>query len=191
MGFLSRIFKKKVSAPIQVIPNGVKLALNEKCDFAINWVLQDEGGLSNDAFDSGGITKFGIIVDDLIRMGHPDAGDQNIKDLTVNDARYIYKVLYWDKLNLDAIKSKEVCCALFDIGVVRGVGIPPKYCIQLFNSNSPEVINAIEPKVFIEKFSELCKIGFQQIIDKNPTQKRFLNGWINRANRLKVLVQAV
>jgi lysozyme family protein len=155
-------------------------------EFALEYTFGNEGALSNDKFDKGGITKYGIILDDLKRVGWL-ATEDNIKNLTKEDAKIIYKKLYWDPLNLDAIKNKGVSTCLFDIGVVRGTGIPPKYCVEICGINSANAINNYNSARFISEFSARSASGFNQIVARNPTQKRFINGWINRANRLLTL----
>jgi lysozyme family protein len=175
-------FKKTlIETPIALPPKDLA-----PFDFALAYTFDNEGVLSNDKFDRGGITKYGIILDDLKRIGWTASADA-IRNLTKEDAKLIYKKLYWDSLNLDAIKSKGVSTCLFDIGVVRGTGIPPKYCVEICGSSSAGTINTYDADKFISEFSKRSASGFNQIVARNPSQKRFLNGWLNRANRLLTL----
>jgi len=57
---------------------------------AIEKTLVNEGGYINDPLDAGGKTKFGIS-----KRSYPDV---DIKNLTVDGAKSIYKKDYWDKL---------------------------------------------------------------------------------------------
>jgi len=185
MSLISRVkdmFKKY--SPIKVIPEGYSFPVSENFDFAYSYTMDNEGGLSNEEFDSGGVTKYGVILDDLIQLGFKNATSQNIKDLSKDDARYVFRKLYWEKLDLDRIKNKGVACALCDIGFVRGVGVPPKYCNQLYGTSDLSIINSADPNEFLDKFKKLCDLGFNQIVEKNITQRKFLNGWLNRSNRL-------
>ena len=55
----------------------------------IEVVLHHEGGYVNDPKDPGGETNFGIA-----KRSHPDV---DIKNLTKDGAKEIYKEHYWDK----------------------------------------------------------------------------------------------
>lgn len=56
---------------------------------AVEFILKHEGGLSDDAQDSGGLTKFGIS-----QKSYPDL---DIRSITREQAIAIYKKDYWDK----------------------------------------------------------------------------------------------
>jgi len=58
-------------------------------DEIIEVVLHHEGGYVNDPKDPGGETNFGIA-----KRSHPDV---DIKNLTKDGAKEIYKEHYWDK----------------------------------------------------------------------------------------------
>ena len=85
---------------------------------AVNTTLQYEGGYVNDPNDPGGETNFGIS-----KKAYPNL---DIKNLTVDDAKAIYKRDYWDKLNLDALPDGISSC-VFDSAVNQG----PKEAIIL------------------------------------------------------------
>ena len=62
---------------------------------AVAFVLEQEGGLSNLAGDSGGLTKFGIS-----KNNHPDL---DIAGLTQEQAIEIYRMDYWNKLHCNQL----------------------------------------------------------------------------------------
>ena len=77
-----------------------------KFEHAIAIVLGNEGGLTNDKEDSGGITNFGIINDDIEDAISKGIIPKNttVKGLTIKQAIAIYKELYYDNCpNLDKI----------------------------------------------------------------------------------------
>lgn len=73
--------------------------LTEKAtfEFAVQFVLREEGGYSNDPNDPGGETNFGIS-----KRYHPNL---DIKALTVNDATDIYRTEYWLKYQCNNIPA--------------------------------------------------------------------------------------
>ncbi len=171
-------------------------------DLAFQFLLPNEGGYTNDKFDSGGPTNFGITQHDLsVYMGHP-ASVQDVKDMKIDTAAAIYKRSYWDSLGLDGVVNSGVATCMFDIGVVRGIGVPPKYAQNICNNHGallavdghigPKTlgaINALSPAVFIRDFSAMTEQGFRAIAARNPTQNKFLRGWVNRAHRLLTLIE--
>jgi lysozyme family protein len=80
---------------------------------AFNLVIGEEGGYVNDPQDPGGETKFGIS-----KRSYPNV---DIKQLTLEQAKQIYKRDYWDKLFLDTQKW-HIALLMFDCAVNQGVG---------------------------------------------------------------------
>ena len=61
----------------------------------IEQVLEHEGGYVNDPKDLGGETKYGIT-----KRFYPDV---DIKNLTVEQAKEIYKKDYWDRNRVESL----------------------------------------------------------------------------------------
>lgn len=87
---------------------------------AVFIILQKEGGLVNHPKDPGGITKYGISL-----RAYPHLGTEGIRNLTVDDAKKIYKRDYWDYLKCDKLPD-ELRLMTFDCGVNQGVGFAVK-----------------------------------------------------------------
>lgn len=81
-------------------------------DQAFEILLKHEGGWVNDQRDPGGETKFGIS-----KTAYPNI---DIKNLTLDAAKIIYRSDYWDECNLDKLPS---WCRymVFDCAVNQGV----------------------------------------------------------------------
>lgn len=82
-------------------------------DAFIERVLSHEGGYVNDPRDPGGETKFGIA-----RRSFPHL---DIKNLTRNDAKAIYRVNFWDAVHGDELPRQFAFQAL-DAAVNHGIG---------------------------------------------------------------------
>ena len=61
---------------------------------AINFVLKNEGGLEENPNDPGGITNHGISLR-FLKSIKPDASEEDIRNLTVNQAKTIYYDHFW------------------------------------------------------------------------------------------------
>lgn len=171
-------------------------------EMALDYTFVNEGGFSNDKNDPGGATRFGITKAEASRWRKRPVSVEEMKSFPVEEAKAIYKAWYWDSLSLDKVVSPGVAICMFDIGVVRGIGVPPKYAQQICNAHGADLvldghigpktiaaINATNPSVFIRDFSSKAEAGFRAIVARNASQSRFLKGWVNRAHRLLTLTK--
>ncbi len=126
-------------------------------DRAIKFVLYHEGGYVNNPNDPGGETNFGISKRAYPRL--------DIKHLTEDQARDIYKKDYWMPCGADAL-SDELALIHFDTAVNMGL----KRAGILLETSGQEAHDYL-----------LKRIGYYTALTrKNPKLKQFLNGWVNR-----------
>ena len=105
-------------------------------------VLKDEGGYTNDPRDPGGPTNFGITIFDYRKYINSAGTAKDVKNMSVDQAKTIYKSKYWDALSCDTLPS-GVDYTCFDYGVNSGLGRPRK-ALQRFKSLSGvQLIDAI------------------------------------------------
>lgn len=178
--------------------------MTQKADFnkALDFVLANEGGFSNDPEDSGGATNFGITHAELsLWVGHNTSVD-DVKNMTKDVAKAIYAKNYWNPLNLDQIESTRVATVIFDQGVNGGLmkaGEWAQICCNVIDQANLEVDGQIGPKTadalnrvytvqFIQTFSALSWAYYIRRVVEAPSQKVFLNGWIARAKRYLTLL---
>lgn len=136
-------------------------------------VLKDEGGYSNDPSDSGGPTNYGITLKDVQLYVKKNATAQDVKNLTLDQAKSIYKSKYWNALNCDNLSS-GVDYTCFDYGVNSGLGRPRK-ALQTFKSKTgSDLINAINDE----------RMSFLHVISGGKNAK-FLKGWTARVSRVR------
>jgi len=167
-------------------------------EYAFIRTIEKEGGFSNDAEDRGGRTNLGIseavFEDALNRM--VISGVSDVKDLTVAQAKAIYKVDYWHKIRLGEVKSREIAAEIFDIGVNAGTKraiLITQKALNYLGENLAED-GAMGPITLaaVNKWTEkdkrallICLNGCQfiwyiEIIKNNPSQKKFFRGWTKR-----------
>ena len=84
-------------------------------DIAVGITLQHEGGLVNNPSDPGGLTNFGISI-----KAHPELSPDQIRSMTVDQAKAIYRRSYWNDL-YDQIPEQRLANSIFDFGVTSGV----------------------------------------------------------------------
>ncbi|WP_192347147.1 glycoside hydrolase family 108 protein [Algoriphagus sp. Y33] len=90
----------------------------------VDKVLNTEGGFVNDPIDKGGATNKGIAWKTRTNAAQPILGKEptleNLENITVADAKAIYKVLYWDSIRLSEIEDGDLRWLLFDFHINSG-----------------------------------------------------------------------
>jgi lysozyme family protein len=155
---------------------------------AVLFVLKHEGGYVNDVNDPGGETNFGIS-----KRAYPDL---DIKNLTKEDAKAIYRRDYWDKIKGDKIGG-ELAFVLLDSAVNCGVKRTSIWLQMAIKSLSQTKIN-IDGKIGKNTLlalngCERSKVILQVISLRlkhyvSLGNKRFLGGWVNRVAELIISV---
>lgn len=167
-------------------------------DKSFQHVIGHEGGYVNNPNDRGGETKYGIT-----KKYYPNL---DIKNLTLDDAKKIYKENYWDKLKLDQINDERVQLELFDTAVNQGTGVAGKYLqegLNLLNRNQKDYKNinvdgAVGPGTIAafnscKRRDNLYKIlnclqaeRYMDICRRDEGQEEFMNGWLNRVDFIRL-----
>jgi len=136
-------------------------------------VLKDEGGYTNDPNDSGGPTNFGITIGDYRKYINKNGTAKDVKSMSVDQAKVIYKARYWDALGCDTLPS-GVDYTCFDYGVTSGLGRPKKALQRFKTLSGTQLVDAINDE----------RTAFLKAISNGKNQK-FLKGWLARVNRVR------
>jgi len=175
--------------------------MSEWFEIAYQFVRRIEGKYSNYKEDRGGETQYGISTPAFIdakKKGLIPESYQSVKELTPDDAKRIYKSMYWDAIQGDKIAEIDprLAIALFDFYINSG-DYAVKKLQKIINSNNdgivgPKTLEAIKEYVdkygkdkLLEEFLSARKQYYQNIIKVKPDQQKFLQGWLNRIERLK------
>lgn len=133
---------------------------------ALRFVLNREGGYSNNPNDKGGATNKGITQNTynayLKRKGRQARDVRNITDAEVED---IYYSSYWLGAGCDKM-SPVFAVVCFDTAVNMGVGRVKPFLQEAQYMDVDAFILAR-----IRKYNEFAK---------TPSQRGFLHGWLNR-----------
>lgn len=140
------------------------------------WLLQDEGGYTNDPNDSGGATNLGITIGDYRKYIKADATPSDVKTLTVAQAQGIYKTKYWDAVGGDKLPS-GVDNACFNYGVLAGIGRPI--------ADLKKFADIKDPNKLIDAICDEMKAFLIRLAETRPKDKKFEKGWVARVDRLR------
>ena len=152
-------------------------------DEIIGITLHHEGGYVHDPKDLGGETNFGIA-----KRFYPDV---DIKNLTEDEAKEIYKRDYWVRNRVEEL-PENLRHIFFDMCVNQGRGTAVKILQRACNAKGadlaidggfgPGTQNAIETyKPSLERVRCYRLKHYYDLVNKKPEQERFLFGWYKRA----------
>lgn len=167
---------------------------------AVDFVLNNEGGLVDNLNDNGGITNFGITVPMLISYRKKQCSDQDIINLTQTEAKQIYQTFFWDKLRISGLKQ-SIATAIFDTAVNNGQTTAIKFAQHCLGQAiipdgimGPESLNALDKaneEMFIYNYVGLLQDRYISICINASNQLVFLSGWLRRSRKLFTLVQTI
>lgn len=155
-----------------------------------------EGGYVNDPIDKGGATNMGITINTWKHYGYDKNGDgkideADIKLLTQADFKYVLR-RYWNKWRADEIKNQSVANILVDWywGSGKwGIIIPQRILgvsqDGIVGAKTIAALNAVNQKQFFTQVYTAREKFLRDIVKNNPSQQRFLKGWLNRLKDFK------
>jgi lysozyme family protein len=148
-------------------------------------------GYVNDPLDRGGETKYGVAS-----KANPDL---DIANLDWEGAKRVYFRRYWLAANCDDLTliSPRLAVLHFDGAVNHGVGRAGRFLQRAVGAVEdgdvgPATLKAV--REFIKKngdiplCNKICDLRadfYNQIVARDPSQKRFINGWMRRINEMR------
>jgi hypothetical protein len=124
-----------------------------------------EGGYVNDPTDRGGETNFGIS-----KRAYPA---EDMRSLTLARAVDLYRRDYWDALNLDNYDAKPAI-VMMDIAINHGTGRASKWSKV-----------TTDPDALLDRRVQF----YRSIVERDPSQQKFLNGWLKRTDSLRTYIK--
>jgi len=171
----------------------------DKFERCITHVLAAEGGFSNNPDDPGGATNFGITLATLAawrKRNRSDGGvaEQEVRNLTLTEAKDIYRSDYWNALRCDALPP-GVDLVVFDFGVNAGPGRSAKTLQDVLGvlqdgSIGPQTlynVPLVDAKKIISEFGEKRRQFYRDL----PQFPIFGKGWLARVSRIEEAAAAM
>ena len=162
-------------------------------DRIIDRIIAREGGFTDRPADRGGMTNWGITRRTLgVWLGRP-ATESDVRNLTKDEAREIYRKLYVVAPGFEKIADPALCAQVIDAGVLHGPSWAIRRLQEIVGVRADGIIGPVTLKAInfdgrLDGLSEqffrrrLRRIG--RIVQHDPTQLVFLVGWTDRAMRV-------
>jgi lysozyme family protein len=161
---------------------------------SIDFVLKQEdatlsGVITNEANDAGGLTRFGLCA-----KWHPELVAAGFYEPTMDSAtartmaETAYATAYANPLRLASINAQPVANALLSFAVNMGTFSAVETLQQVCGAiadgcmgpNTVAAVNAHDPATLLAAYCAIQANRYRGIAAANPTQQKFLAGWLNR-----------
>ena len=148
-------------------------------------------GFVNDPNDTGGATMVGVTIGTYKSYckykGLKVPTVQDLKNLSYEVWKDIVYTMYWNKWKADTIADQSVANMVVDWVWHSGAATIKKVQTLLGVAADgivgPKTVAALNgTKDIRTKVYNARKAYFEAIVKRNPSQKKWLNGWMNRLN---------
>jgi lysozyme family protein len=167
----------------------------EEC---LAFVLKCEGGFTDDPLDRGGATNCGITQREYSSfLTSCGLAHQSVKNIKAHEVEAIYKVGYWNKARCAEVHP-PLDLVLFDSAVNHGVHKAVKMLQEVVGADvdghfGPDTMAMVGAATMSEYGAKMVaslvvderRLFYGQIVDRDPSQNRFIRGWLNRLDKLK------
>lgn len=144
-------------------------------------------GYVNDPYDRGGETKFGV--------AKSANNDLNITRLTWDQAKAVYFVRYWLAGKCDQLPAR-MAVLHFDGCVNHGVARANKFLQTALGVTADGIVGPItiakaKASNEMQVLNSICdqrENFYRSIVRNNPSQARFLTGWLRRITEMRAYV---
>jgi len=144
-------------------------------------------GYVNDPDDRGGETKYGVAKNANM--------DLDITNIDWEAAKRVYYKRYWLTGDCNDLPSK-LAVLHFDGCVNHGVGRAARFLQTAAGATAdgdigPATLRAVSSKDEIDLCNSVCdqrEAFYQRIIDNNPSQAKYKNGWFRRIKEMREFV---
>lgn len=164
-------------------------------DGMLDDILRREGGFVDDPDDRGGATNYGVTIGTLSNVLGREATAADVKALTPEQAREIYRRDYYKAPHIDELPG-AIQPFMFDAAVNHGPGGAAKllqralraagHPVAVDGQIGPQTIAAAQDAYGMrgnglrDMLVDERRRYYERIIAGDPSQEKFRKGWMNR-----------
>lgn len=167
----------------------------DRFTYCLGILFGNEGGTSNNPADHGGLTQMGVTQATYsayrARMG---LVTQSVTLGTIAEFSSIYQTEYWATAHCDVLPAPVDLC-VFDTAVNSGPGravmlLQAALGVTADGEYGPATavaVQALNPTALAGQYCDQRELFVRQFVARDPSQAVFLNGWLNRVNKIRGL----
>jgi len=162
--------------------------MNTNWDACFSHLIKHEGGFSDHPLDPGGMTNLGVTQQVWENWVGHSVTEQEMRDLTPEKVKPLYKDVYWDRVKGDKLPSGVDYC-VFDAAVNSGVRRASQWLqaalgVAADGSIGPRTIAAAIATPPVATITNFCaqRLHFLQGLS---TWSTFGKGWGRRVSEVK------
>lgn len=151
-------------------------------------ILKWEGGYVDDPLDRGRCTNMGVTIATYRNLIKSNATCKDVAAMNQNDFEKVLRI-FWNRWKANDIKNQSVANILVDWvwgSGVWGIRIPQRILgvkeDGVVGIKTLTALNNVDQLEFFNKVVEERKAFLHNIVIRDPEQRRFINGWLNRLN---------
>lgn len=161
-------------------------------DKVITHILLWEGGYVDHPRDPGGATNMGITFRTLQHYRGKPVTKQDVKDLTVQEAKAIYKKNYWDAVWADQMPD-GLDYVMMDAAVNSGPRAAVKWLQRALRVSAdgvlgPQTMGAVRATQDVRGLCLKVVDNRERFLRRLRTWNTFGRGWLNRLNHVREVV---
>ena len=168
-----------------------------RAELLMPFILRWEGGFVNDPVDRGGATNKGVTMKTYTaycrKKGYSDPTVEDLQKIPDKHWLDIFRSEYWNPCRADGILNQSVANAIVDWAWCSGTGRVIRKVQQILSVKADGIAGPVTIDAVNREQAELLFLRIQDarlcfvenIVRKDPKQKKFLKGWKNRINSLK------
>lgn len=138
----------------------------------LKFVLAREGGYVNRKTDRGGPTNKGVTQTTYNSYRRSkDLPTKDVKEISQQEVEDIYYNNYYKASGADKIENPRLALYVFDTAILHGV----YGAKQILKKSGGD----------LDKFEQLRREHYYREVEKEPSQREYLRGWLNRVDNLK------
>lgn len=162
-------------------------------DLYLPQLLKFEGSWVDDPADPGGATNLGITLSTFQHYAYPLLGVAptlaNLRALDAAQAGAIYRTVYWDPIDGDAIQLQFLAEIVFDFYVNAGFHAitllqqllgPPLTADGRFGPQTLGALQRADQAALYARYRQGRIDYYRNLAGAHPVLGRFLAGWLNR-----------
>lgn len=194
--FAKKLIELRGPLVTTVTPDSSNVA-SDALTTALKLTLKFEGGFVDNPNDLGGATNKGITqrTYNSFRIKKRLA-TKSVKYITDTEVHEIYEIMYWKPCNAELMKL-PLAVVQFDTAVLFGVGGAVKFLQEalgvtadgIFGPGTAAALQANNNKQTAKEMIEKRIVFHNKRVAENPSQKVFLQGWLNRASQLRAFIE--